>query len=195
MNYTSEKELLEDFRKGKEQACAHVYNRYFNRICLYASSFVDESKEAEDIAEEGFIRLWHGKRSFDSLSHLKAALYQATRHVGLNQQTARLRRLNRVDSYVAQQEQDQKSHLHEIVYAEAMAELYEAIQKLPPKAREIIQLSYLEGNSNQEVADLLQINIQTVKNQKLRALSLLRQHLKRDSFNYLLSLIVLFGKF
>jgi len=194
MNYTSEKELLEDFLNGEEQACAHVYNRYFSRICLYASSFVYESKEAEDIAEEGFLRLWQSRRRFESLSHLKAALYQATRHVGINHQTARQRRLNRVDSYVAQQEQNQKSYLHEIVYTEAMAELYEAIQKLPPKAREIIQLSYLEGNSNQEIADLLQLNIQTVKNQKLRALGLLRQHLKRDSFNYLLSLIVLFGK-
>ncbi|OJZ00106.1 sigma-70 family RNA polymerase sigma factor [Sphingobacterium sp. 40-24] len=194
MNYTSEKELLEDFLNGEEQACAHVYNRYFSRICLYASSFVDESKEAEDIAEEGFLRLWQSRRRFESLSHLRAALYQATRHVGINHQTARQRRLNRVDSYVAQQEQNQKSYLHEIVYTEAMAELYEAIQKLPPKAREIIRLSYLEGNSNQEIADLLQLNIQTVKNQKLRALGLLRQHLKRDSFNYLLSLIVLFGK-
>ena len=194
MKYTSEKELLEDFLNGEEQACAHVYNRYFSRICLYASSFVDESKEAEDIAEEGFLRLWQSRRHFESLSHLKAALYQATRHVGINHQTARQRRLNRVDSYVAQQEQNQKSYLHKIVYTEAMAELYEAIQKLPPKAREIIQLSYLEGNSNQEIADLLQLNIQTVKNQKLRALGLLRQHLRRDSFNYLLSLIVLFGK-
>jgi len=44
MNYTSERELLEDFLKGEEQACAQVYNRYFGRICLYASSFVDETK-------------------------------------------------------------------------------------------------------------------------------------------------------
>ncbi|MDF2474587.1 MAG: polymerase sigma-70 factor [Sphingobacterium sp.] len=195
MNYTSEKELLENFLKGEEQACTYIYNRYFSRICLYASSFVDETKEAEDIAEEGFIRLWQGKRNFESLAHLKAALYQTTRRVGLNHQTARQRRLNRVDIYAAQQDQDQNSHLQEIIYAEAMAELYEAIQKLPPKAREIIQLTYLQGNSNQEVADLLHISIQTVKNQKMRALSLLRQHLNRDSFNYLLSLLVLFGKF
>lgn len=64
MNYTSEKQLLEEFLKGEERACAQVYNRYFSRICLYASSFVDESKEAEDIAEEGFIRLWQGKSNF-----------------------------------------------------------------------------------------------------------------------------------
>lgn len=195
MNYTSERELLEDFLKGEEQACAQVYNRYFGRICLYASSFVDETKEAEDIAEEGFIRLWQGKRKFESLAHLKAALYQTTRRVGLNHQIARQRRLTRVDTYATQQSQNQSSHLQEIVYAEAMAELYDAVQKLPPKAREIIQLTYLEGNSNQEVADILNINIQTVKNQKMRALGLLRQYLTRDSFNYFLSLIILFGKF
>ncbi|MDM1296332.1 RNA polymerase sigma factor [Sphingobacterium thalpophilum] len=194
MDYTSEKKLLEDFRNGEEQACAHVYNRYFARICLYAASFVNETREAEDIAEEGFIRLWQGKRDFESLQHLRAALYQTTRRVGLNHQTARQRRSDRVDAYVSQQEQDQGSHLQEIVYAETMAELYRAIQNLPPKAREIVRLTYLEGHSNQEVAELLQISIQTVKNQKLRALSLLRQQLSSDSFRYLLSLIVLFGK-
>lgn len=194
MNYTSEKALLEDFLKGDEQACAHVYNRYFGRMCLYASSFVSETIEAEDIAEEGFIRLWQGKREFESLQHLKAALYQTTRRVGLNHQTARQRRVNRIDRYAAQQDKDQSSHLHDIVYAETMAELYAAIQKLPPKAREIVQLTYLQGKTNQETADLLNISIQTVKNQKLRSLSLLRKHLSRDSFHYLLSLIIFFGK-
>ena len=159
MDYTSEKKLLEDFRNGEEQACAHVYNRYFARICLYAASFVNETREAEDIAEEGFIHLWQGKRDFESLQHLRAALYQTTRRVGLNHQTARQRRSDRVDAYVSQQEQDQGSHLQEIVYAETMAELYRAIQNLPPKAREIVRLTYLEGHSNQEVAELLQISI------------------------------------
>lgn len=58
MEYTGEKELLEDFSTGKEEACAYLYHRYFARICLFASSFVDETKESEDIAEESFIRLW-----------------------------------------------------------------------------------------------------------------------------------------
>ncbi|MNW01780.1 RNA polymerase sigma factor [compost metagenome] len=70
-----------------------------------------------------------------------------------------------------------------------MAELYDALKKLPPKAREIVELTYLEGYSNQEVADLLHISLQTVKNQKLRALSLLRKLLSRNSFHYLMSIV------
>lgn len=189
MEYTGEKELLEDFSTGKEEACAYLYHRYFARICLFASSFVDETKESEDIAEESFIRLWQSKRNFESLHHLKAALYQTARRLGINYQTSRQRRINRVDAYVRLQDQDQSNQLQEIVYTETIAELYDALKKLPPKAREIVELTYLEGYSNQEVADLLHINIQTVKNQKLRALSLLRKLLSRNSFHYLMSIV------
>ena len=47
-----------------------------------------------------------------------------------------------------------------------MGELYDAINKLPDQAKKVIILSYLEGKSNQEIADALQINLQTVKNYK-----------------------------
>jgi len=194
MKYTSEKELLEDFSEGKEEACAYIYHRYFARICLFASSFVYESKESEDIAEESFIRLWQSKRNYESIQHLKAALYQTARRLGLNYQASRQRRFNRVDTYIRLQDQNQSNQLQEIVYTETMAELYHALNKLPHKAREIVELTYLEGLSNQEVADLLNINIQTVKNQKLRALSLLRKLLSRDSFHYLMSIVFFSSK-
>ncbi|WP_437920308.1 RNA polymerase sigma factor [Sphingobacterium sp. LRF_L2] len=194
MKYTSENFLLDDFRSGKEPAFAHIFHRYYNRICLFASSFVDETKEAEDLAEESFLKLWQGKRDFETLDHLKAALYQTTRRLGINYQTARLRRTQRIAKYAAEQEQVEESQLQQIVYVEAMAELHQALSKLPPKAQQIIRATYLDGKSNQEVADEMNLQLQTVKNQKLRALALLRKELGRESFHFLLAGLFLFEK-
>ena len=73
--------------------------------------------------------------------------------------------------------QVQEPHLDEIVRAEVMGELHHAVDKLPERARQIITETYLNGKTNQEVADEMGLSLQTVKNQKLRALSLLRKDL------------------
>ncbi|WP_146113658.1 RNA polymerase sigma factor [Sphingobacterium gobiense] len=186
MHYQDKKQLLDDLNIRKEEAFSFVFHRYYSRLCLFASQFIDKSGEAEDIVDEAFMKIWRGQRSFESIDHFKSSLYQTTRHIGLNKRTSDLRRIVRADHYVSSQEQTQQSQLQQIVYAEAMGELYHAIQSLPPKAQQIIRATYLEGKSNEEVATAMQISIQTVKNQKLRALSLLRARLSRDTFNLLI---------
>jgi len=195
MKYTSELHLLEDLNIGKEKAFEFVFHRYYSRICLFAGQFVEETREAEDIAEEAFVNMWNSKRDFENLLHLKSSLYQTARRIGLNKQTARQRRAVRTDNYLADQEQFQESQLQHIVYAEAMGELYTAIQNLPPKAQQIIKSTYLEGKSNQEVADEMGINIQTVKNQKIRALAILRSKINKDSFILLIAGVFIVEKF
>ncbi len=186
MQYEDQQQLLDDLNNRKEEAFSFVFHRYYSRLCLFAAQFVRETGEAEDIVDESFMKIWRGKRDFENIDHFKSSLYQTTRHVGLNNQTANLRRNVRTDYYVSSQEQIEENHLQQIVYAEAMGELYLAIQSLPPKAQKIIKATYLEGKSNGEVALEMQISIQTVKNQKLRALSLLRSRLNRETFDLLL---------
>lgn len=195
MKYENEQQLLADFLEGKEKAFTFIFHRYYGRICLFAIQFVAETKEAQDIAEESFIRLWQGKRAYQNLQHLKGSLYQTARRLGLNYQTARDRRTLRNHQYTTQQPSFEESQLHEIVYAETMAELYRALDSLPPKAQEIIKLTYLEGMSNQEVADKMRLSLQTVKNQKLRGIALLRNQLDKDLFNLFLAGAFLLEKF
>lgn len=186
MNYADNMQLLDDLNNGKEEAFSFVFHQYYPRLCLFASQFVTETREAEDIVDEAFIKIWGGKRSFENMLHFKNSLYQITRRLGLNRQTSNRRRVMRTDHYLASQEQIQESQLQQIVYAEAMGELYQAIQSLPPKAQHIIKATYLDGKSNQEVATAMKISVQTVKNQKLRALALLRDRLKKDTFHLLI---------
>ena len=195
MTQEEELSLLEGFRRGDEQAFEQLFQHYYPRLCLFVSSFVAETKEAEDIAGESFIRLWQGARSFESLQHLKASLYQTARRLGINQQTSRERRSRHIETYSSKQVLEEDSYLQHIVRAEAMGELHQAIATLPPKAQQIVKLSYLEGFSNQEIADQMNISLQTVKNQKMRALGLLRDRLRRDSFQLLVAALAVGFRF
>jgi RNA polymerase sigma-70 factor (ECF subfamily) len=55
-----------------------------------------------------------------------------------------------------------------------MQRIYEEIEKLPKKCRQVFKLAYMDGLGNEEIANLLNITYQTVKNQKVRALKILR---------------------
>lgn len=195
MKYIDEQQLLRDFLEGKELAFKYIFDTYYKRMCLYARTFVDESREAEDLAGEAFIRIWEGKKIYESVAHLKAAIYQTVRRLGINNLQARKRRSLRANVYYEEQNQTQPSQLQEIVFVEAMAELYQAIEMLPNKAQEIIKLTYLEGKSNLEVAEIMGISVQTVKNQKLRALTLLRSRINKNTFHLLVLGFFAFDKF
>jgi len=62
-----------------------------------------------------------------------------------------------------------------------LMEINKAIEKLPPKCGEICRLSYIEGMSNEEIASRLLLSVNTVKNQKTKAITLLRLSLSPKS--------------
>jgi len=77
--------------------------------------------------------------------------------------------------------------LNEMIRAEVLKEIMEEINNLPEQCRKVLKLGYLEGMKNQEIADLLNISIHTVKNQKARAIQLLKIRLRdRDLMAFLI---------
>lgn len=192
--FANETYLLERFALSDEMAFEYIFHKYYARLCLYASNICNSKILAEDIAKEAFMKIWKGEKIFKSLDHLKNSLYQSTRQLALNKLLSLKRSLKREEDYYSDLPQHEESPLHRIIHAEVMGELYDAINKLPDKAKKVIILSYLEGKSNQEIADELQINLQTVKNYKLRAIKHLRSSLKPESFIIFISALYLIEK-
>ena len=64
----------------------------------------------------------------------------------------------------------------EIIGAEVMRLLFQTIDQLPPRCREIFLL-YMDGMKNEKIAETLQLALDTVKNQKKKALHILRERL------------------
>jgi RNA polymerase sigma-70 factor (family 1) len=186
--------LLEHLANGNQTAFEYIFNTYYPRICLYAAPFATEDKQAEDIAKEAFIRIWNSDKRFKSIEHLKNTLYLSTKQIGINHQVAHQRTLQREEKYYSIQQPYEGHHLQHMIQSEVMGELYEAVNKLPEQAKAVIVSTYLEGKSNQEVAEEMNISLQTVKNYKMRALKQLRQHLAPDTFQLLLSAYFIFEK-
>ncbi|WP_262247814.1 RNA polymerase sigma-70 factor [Parapedobacter soli] len=182
-----EEDLLARLQEGDDLAFKTVFERYYTRLCVFADRYVHDKEASKDIVNDVFVKFWKAPKQFHQLDHLLANLYLTTKHTALNHQQAVVRSMRRNFTYQAEFDDQDTHYLTEIARTEMLNELHAAIAKLPEKAGRIVRETYLEGKSNQEVADEMGISLQTLRNQKSRALTILRNRLNKDSFELLIA--------
>jgi RNA polymerase sigma-70 factor (ECF subfamily) len=166
-------------------ALEYLIKIYFPVLCNYVERIVVNRAEAEDVTEDVFIKVWERRRSIKTLHALKGFLYTTARNAALNVLRSRKREHVRNKEFSENHKEDLQEDT--FVYEEMLAEIRRSIYHLPEKVREIFILSYYEKMSNAEIADRLHLSQQTVKNQKTRALLLLKKALQGKSFLFLLA--------
>lgn len=183
----NENNLLIQLEEEDYLAFRIIFERFYGRLCVFANRYVNDKEASKDIVNDVFIKFWRASKQFHHMDHALASLYLATKHTALNHQQTIIRSMKRNFVYQAEFGDEDTFYLAEITRAEMFNELHEAISKLPEKAGLIIRETYLEGKSNQEVADEMGISVQTLRNQKSRALAILRGRLNKDSFELLIA--------
>ncbi len=168
-------DLIVQFNQGGTGAFTAIYNSYYLTLYNFVKKFIPEQEDAKDITADIFVKLWKMHTRFDSIKNIEAFLYITGRNACLNY----LRFLQR-------QSEKQKELLHVLVQepaegtlqedliAEVLKSIHEEIEKLPPSCRNVFNMAYFEGLSNSQIAETLQINNQSVRNHKQRAIKLLR---------------------
>ena len=169
-------------QQDNPDALEYLIRVYFPVVCSYANKIIDNWAEAEDIAEELFIKLWERRNTIKNFNEIKGFLYTAARNASLNLLRGRNREKKRHLEFVQNQDADPG----EFIYEEMLAEIRKAMQTLPEKMREIFILSYYKKMSNAEIAVHLNLSNQTVRNQKTKAIAVLKALLKEKTFFLLL---------
>lgn len=155
-----------------------VFNQYFNVMVLYANRFMDTREEAEEMAQEVFVKFWEKCDTLSPDSSVKSYLYRSVHNSCLNA----IKHEKVKDGY--------KQHVInflESTYQDSIDEsdpdairqrIFDEIDNLPPRCSEIFKLSRFEGLKYQEIADHLGISVKTVEVQMGKALKVLREKLK-----------------
>ncbi|MFK7953683.1 MAG: RNA polymerase sigma-70 factor [Ekhidna sp.] len=155
-----------------------VFNQYFNIMVAYANRFMDTREEAEEVAQDVFVKFWEKCDSLSPDSSVKSYLYRSVHNSCLNV----LKHEKVKDGY--------KQHVInflETTYQNTIDEsdpdvvrkkIHDEIDNLPPRCSEIFKLSRFEGLKYQEIADHLEISVKTVEVQMGKALKVLRENLK-----------------
>ena len=155
-----------------------IYDSLYVSLCLFANNYVHNLDLAKDLVQEVFIKVWEDKIEFKNESAVKSYMYMAVKNKSLDflksKQYKSTENLSLKDIVALNNE---TFYLKEVIIEEASTRIEIAINTLPKKCAQIIRLS-LNGLSNSEIAQHLNISINTVKAQKKNAYKKLRPLLK-----------------
>lgn len=176
----------------EEVDLAALFKEFYDRLVYFSLQFVKDKYKAQDIVQDSFIKYWQQKDSVHSnKTAIKNFLYSTVRNASLN--TVRHEKI--VDGYKQAHgsiEPEESSVVEAIIATEVIAEIHSAIQSLPENYRLISVMGYFDGKKNQEIADELDMSVNTVKKQKQKALQLLRLKLTPELFLILMILKFMF---
>jgi len=167
--------LVQSFNEGSNLAFATIYNNCFDSIFFFTRSLVGVRQDAEDIAVDTFVKLWDQRGNFNDMDRIRGFLYTVARNACLDcLKHQRIKNLRREDIANTLLENGEMVFDREMISAQFRVLLKNEIEKLPAKCRTIFKMSYVDGMSNDQVAEHLQITTKTVINQKKLALARLR---------------------
>ena len=172
------------FNNKEVPAYNYAFKFFYPALCDFAARMVGRDT-AKDIVEDLFVKIWTSPQQFREADHLKAFFYRAIKNACLDFIKVNKRANDRNALFTNEHAVNDTDYLAGIIRAEVILELYAAIAELPTEKGRIIKMTYLDGKTNQETADELGISVQTVKNQKLRGLVLLRDKLPREMYSIL----------
>lgn len=172
----SEKELIQQLRQGNEPAFRWLVDNYRNRVFSTVLNILQDSKEAEDAAQETFIQVFESVGSFKEESTLSTWIYRIAVRKALDKIRRRKTRqkLQKILPWWMPDEKrsTDESFLHPGIVAEnkeKAAVLFKAIESLPEKQKLAFTLIKVQGMNYEEACDVMQQNVKAVESLISRA--------------------------
>jgi RNA polymerase sigma factor (sigma-70 family) len=175
----NEQQLIEGCSKGERSFQKALYERYCRKMMVVCQRYSRSTAEAEDILQEGFIKVFNGIKNFRQESKLETWMTRIIVNTALNSQRKKLYLFPMVDVEEIDIPEDEVS-LSEINFTQ----LLEIVQGLPQGCQIVFNLFAIEGYNHKEIAALLGISEGTSKSQYSRARSLLQDRLLKESSYY-----------
>ena len=164
---------MHQFNRGDERAFKKLFDSFFGASCAFVKHYIPEHEAVEDVVQETFINLWEKRGIYSDMVYFKAYLYKSL----YNNALFYLRQHKVSEDVDPGIEDDTESALNAIIEEEVHREIIAAIDKLPPERRRVVELSMV-GYSQEEIAEKLNISVNTVKTQKRKAYAFLREELQ-----------------
>jgi len=172
-----EKEIIDKLNKRDPSALKVFFTGFYPSICVFARNFIQETDIVEDIAQESFLVYWRNQKQFDNINALKGFLYKTAKNKCLNHI-----KIKGLRAEIVRENFEKEEYIYELVLKEETYRIiHKAIENLPSKSRRIIELS-MKGYKNPEIAEELDVSINTIKTLKGNAYKVLRKNLKDHIF-------------
>lgn len=183
----SDESLMSRYQSGDEDAFRIIFDRYTISLIHFAYRFLGSQVEAEDIAQEVFLRVYRHKEQYDAQRPFRSWIFSITARLSANK--VRDRKTHRETTLDAE-DSDEGSNFsaslidqgpqpeHDYQSQESVQRILAALQMLPENQRTAILLCRFEQMTYEEIANVLGTSIQAVKSLIYRGMQTLSQRLQ-----------------
>ncbi|MDD2595925.1 MAG: RNA polymerase sigma-70 factor [Bacteroidales bacterium] len=170
-------DLLDRLKSGDEQAFKILFYEYYGELVIYAYSFLGNKSQSEDLVQDFFIGFWQNRKFMSVNSSLDSYLFISIKNMSLNvlrREKFKSRNLSDMDFDCPAESEDDVTN--EDYKQFDYSKLYEAIHKLPEARRKIFTMCIIDNQKYKDVAERLNISVNTVKVQMSRAFKFIKEN-------------------
>jgi RNA polymerase sigma-70 factor (family 1) len=176
-NCLSDQELVLLLQQGDEQAFTTIYHRYKGVLFLHAYKRLHNQEDVKDIIHELFTTLWQKRSAIQITGQLSGYLYTAVRNRVIDCIARKQSESNYINGFQKFLDQGESVTDFRVRERQLHAVIEQEIAHLPPKMKEVFELSRKAHLSHREIAEQLDLSELTVKKHINNALKILRGRL------------------
>ena len=177
----SDAQLFSAFQKGDKRAFEKIYQSYFSALVFYGFKVCPDKLLVENAIQDLFVELWRRREYISEVDNLKFYLIKSLRNQLIrNQRHNPFDRSEDIDDfldYLGSLSEEQSIVNRETVLARQQ-KIQAALEKLSPRQKEVIHLRFYQNLALDEIAELLQLPKQVIKNLLSKSYAVLRMYLK-----------------
>ena len=172
----SDEKIIAFLKDDDDTGLTLIFKKYWSSLFMVAYNVFQDKEACEDIVQEVFLKIWEKRKDLEIKTSLKAYLYACVKYEVYRQlkkdqskQSIDKELINTLEGYSA---------IDNIEYKQLVENVSFAVNSLPPKCREIYQLSRNESLSHKDIASRMNISTKTVENHITKALRHLKLNLE-----------------
>jgi RNA polymerase sigma-70 factor (ECF subfamily) len=169
-----EDKYVEALSNGDSKAFEVLFIRYHPKLVYFLFGFIKDSERARDMAQDIFMTIWSNREKLKEVKSFNSYLFKIAKnnicnyfdHLAVN------------EKYIAGQllRSTEVENLEDTVFANQLQSMIDiAVSQMPSQRRKIFIMSRIDGLTNSEIAEQLNINKRTVENHLTAALADLRK--------------------
>ena len=178
MQETSDHTLINGIRAGDRSAFRQLFDRYYKILLGTAINILKAEQHGKDCVQEVFLSIWKNREKLEIRSAVAPYLKRAVINRALNQIKAGKPFVD-AETTLAEKPSQLTDALDDLALSELETALEAALETLPERCRMVFVMKRLEGMSQKEIAQALNISTKTVENQITKAMKVLTRALQR----------------
>jgi RNA polymerase sigma-70 factor (ECF subfamily) len=186
-----EASIIAELKSGSEEAYAWLITHYHQPIYSLVYRILSDPADAADTTQEVFLKVFRGMKRFNGESSLKTWLYRIAIHEASNQRRWWFRHKSKETTMEVQEDESGntfgignmlvdkgESPYEQVAHEEVRARVEQELQQVSEPYRTTVVLRDIDGLSYEEIAEVLQISLGTVKSRLIRGREALKKRLE-----------------